>query len=167
MNKNYWPHFIIALVVFAITLGVWTVKTAIDNPVELDESFMMKYQDVDKNYYKIEAMKKAFHKKYDVVLVTQKLSYPNAIFEFKILDKSGSPVSDAKVTVLFTRPETSKFDKKTSAIYRNGEYITEVQLPLEGRWNIELKIEKDGLVNYELFKLSTRRIIQQKKLKNN
>ncbi|BCD60910.1 MULTISPECIES: FixH family protein [unclassified Nitratiruptor] len=165
MNKNYWPHFIIALVVFAITLGVWTVKTAIDNPVELDESFMMKYQDVDKNYYKIEKMKREFHKKYDVMPVTQKLSYPNTTFEFKIVDKTGNPVKDAKVTVLFTRPDTSKYDKKVFAQYKDGVYIARASLPLEGRWNIELKIELQGLVDYELYKLSTRRVIEQKKLK--
>ncbi|SMC08450.1 FixH family protein [Nitratiruptor tergarcus] len=164
MNKNYWPHFIIGLVLFAIGLGVWTVKTAIDNPVELDDTYMMKYQQVDKNIYNIMKMKKEFSKKYKVVLLTTKLDYPNATFQFKILTKDGKPVSDAKAMVLFTRPDTSKYDIKKNAEVKNGMYTVRVKLPLAGRWNVLLKIEEGKLTVYEKYKLSTLR--EMKKLKN-
>ncbi len=162
MNKNYWPHFIIALVVFAIGMGVWTVKTAIDNPVEIDDTYMMSYQDLDKNIYKIEAMKRKFQQRYQVRLLTQKLGFPHAHIEFEILTKDGKPVSDADVVALLTRPETNKKDIKTQAKYINGRYVVDAKLPLEGRWNLLLKIKIKDLVDYEKYKLSTRRVIKQK-----
>ncbi len=162
MNKNYWPHFIIALVVFAIGMGVWTVKTAIDNPVEIDDTYMMSYQALDKNIYKIEAMKRKFQQRYQVRLLTQKLKFPKTHIEFAILTKDGKPVPDADVVVLLTRPETNKYDIKTHAKYVNGRYVVDAKLPLEGRWNLLLKIKIDDLVDYEKYKLSTRRVIKQK-----
>ncbi len=162
MNKNYWPHFIIALVVFAIGMGIWTVKTAIDNPVELDDTYMMAYQDVDKNIYQIEQMKREFKQKYEVRLLTQKLHFPDAHIAFEILTKDGKPVSNAQVEVLLTRPDTNKEDIKTFAKYHEGRYRVDVHLPLEGRWNLLLKIKIGNLVDYEKYKLSTRRILRQK-----
>ena len=162
MNKNYWPHFIIALVVFTVALGVWTVKTAIDNPVEIDDSYMMSYQELDKNIYKIQQMKRKFQQRYQVRLLTKKLDFPDAHIEFEILTKDGKPVKDAKVEVLLTRPETKKRDIKTQARYVDGRYVVEAKLPLEGRWNLLLKITIEDLVDYEKYKLSTRRVIEQK-----
>ena len=162
MSKNYWPHFIIALVVFAIGLGVWTVKTAIDNPVELDDTYMMAYQDVDRNIYKIQKMKREFKEKYQVRLLTQKLHFPDAHIEFEVLTKDGRPVSNAKVEVLLTRPDTKKYDLKTFAKYIDGRYVVDAKLPVEGRWNLLLKIKIKDLVDYEKYKLSTRRVLQQK-----
>ena len=154
-QKNYWPHFIIALVIFAIALGVWTVKTAIDNPVELDNSYMMKYQDVDKEIYDILKMQKEFEKNYRFVPLTKKLSYPDATFAFKVLDKEGNEVKNLKATVLFTRPETTKYDIKVQAEYVDGRYIARTKLPLEGRWNVIVKLNLDKLTVYEKFKMST------------
>lgn len=158
-QKNYWPHFIIALITFAIALGVWTVKMAIDNPVELDNSYMMKYQDVDENYYKIEQMAKAFDKSYRIKLLNEKLKKGKNRLIFEVLDKKGKPVKDAQVELLITRPETSKYDKKIRALYKNGKYEAEVNLPLEGRWNIITKVTVGNVYRYVTYKRSTRRII--------
>ncbi len=164
MSKNYWPHFIIGLVFFAIALGVWTVKTAIDNPVELDDTYMMKYQDVDQKIYDIMKMKKEFTKKYTLIPLTKKLDYPEATFTFKIVRKDGKPLQNAKALVLFTRPDTSKYDIKKYAMYNDGVYSVQVRLPLPGRWNVLLKIDENNLTLYEKYRLSTLREI--KKLKN-
>ena len=164
MNKNYWPHFIIALVLFAIALGVWTVKVAIDNPVELDDTYMMKYQQVDEKIYDIMKMKQEFDKEYKIVPLTNKLDFPDAMFVFTIISKKdGKPVKGMNVIVLFTRPDTSKYDIKVKAIYKDGKYIAHAKLPLEGRWNVLLKIDKDKLTVYEKYKLST---LRPMKLKN-
>ncbi len=161
MKKNYWPHFIIGLVIFAISLGVWTVKTAIDNPVEIDDSYMMSYQELDKNIYKIEKMKKEFDKKYDVKFLTSKLNYPKSEIMFVILDKNGHPVTNADVDVLITRPETNKLDIQKKAQFKDNKYIVDVTLPKEGRWNVLLKIKVGDIVAYEKYKLSTRRIVDK------
>ncbi|BCD68740.1 FixH family protein [Nitratiruptor sp. YY09-18] len=156
-SKNYWPHFIIGLVLFAIAMGVWTVKTAIDNPVELDNSYMMKYQDVDKDIYDILKMQKEFNKNYKFIPLTKKLGFPDAAFAFKIVDKNGNVLKDAQAIVLFTRPETTKYDIKTKAVFQDGEYIAKAKLPLKGRWNIIVKLNVDKLTVFEKYKMSTLR----------
>lgn len=165
-SSNYWPHFIIALVIFAIILGIWTVKTAIDNPVELDNSYMMSYQKVNKDIYKIAQDKKKFEKSYEVFIAPEKLQKGSNIIEIKILDKeTKKPIKGAKVTVLATRPDTTKHDIKKEAHFENGVYKVVMDLPLEGRWNIMVRIELNGLTYYKTVKLSTRGIIKQN-LKN-
>ncbi len=71
MNKkeaNYWPHAIVLSIFFVIGLCVWTVKVAIENPVEEDYSYFLKYQTVNAEINKILINEEAFNKKYDVVL---------------------------------------------------------------------------------------------------
>ncbi len=160
-EKNYWPHFIIGLVLFAVMMGVWTVKTAIDNPVELDNSYMMKYQEVDKDIYAIQKQQREFNKHYKIKMLTKKLQKGPSQVRFIIEDKDGHPVENADVTVLFTRPDTTKYDKKTKALFRDGIYSARANLPLEGRWNVIIKTDIGKLSAYKQYKLSTRRIIKQ------
>ncbi len=161
-EKNYWPHFIIALVTFAIIMGVWTIKNAIDNPVQLDNSFMMPYQEVDEKIYDLQKMQKEFAKKYNLQILSRKLTYPDAVFRFKITDKKGSPVNDAKVIVLFTRPDTTKHDIKKVATFHDGVYEVHAKLPLKGRWDVILKIQKDKLTVFDKYKMSTLREMLKK-----
>ncbi|MRI58346.1 MAG: hypothetical protein C6H99_02450 [Epsilonproteobacteria bacterium] len=161
MKKNYWPHFIIALVAFAIALGVWTVKVAMDNPVELDNSYMMKYQQLDEAIYDLDRMKREFYRKYRLKFLTKQLSFPDAKVVFVITDKDGKPVKEAKVTVLFTRPFTTKQDIKVEARFHDGHYIATATLPAQGRWDVILRIELDGLQLYEKYRLSTQRVLKR------
>ena len=162
-ESNYWPHFIIALVVFAIILGVWTVKTAIDNPVEMDNSYMMKYQDVDKNFYKIEKEKKEFDKRYLVRVKNERLKRGKNLIQIIVKDKNETKeIDSAQIELLLTRPETTKYDKKVKAKYVDGIYVAEVEIPKEGRWNIILKVTVGDLTRYFTIKLSTRRVMKKK-----
>ncbi len=163
-SKNWWPHFIILLVLFAIALGVWTVKVAIDNPVELDNSYMMKYQELDSKIYQLERMKKEFYENYELKLLTKKLDFPHASFILELTDKEGNPVPDAKITLLFTRPFTTKEDVNLTASYQDGKYIGEVTLPARGRWDVIVKIQKDNLELFEKYRLSTQRELERIKL---
>jgi hypothetical protein len=163
MNKNYWPHFIIALVAFAVVLGVWTVRVAMDNPVQLDNSFMMKYQDVDNNYYQIERAARNFDKNYLFTFQNKKLKTGENLLVFEVKRKDGEPVSTAEVELLITRPDTTKYDRRLKAHYKEGKYVATVNLPLEGRWDVNVKVTiDDNTYRFFKFKRSTRRIIEDK-----
>jgi len=155
-----WPLFILGLVLFAVALGVWTIKVAIDNPVELDNSFFMDYQKVDEEYYKIEQIAKEFEKKYRVELVNKKLKSGEETLIIVVEDREGNPVPNGKVEILVTRPNTSQYDQKVEAVYRDGWYEARVTLPLEGRWDIIAKVTVGDLYHYYKWKRSTRRIIE-------
>lgn len=156
VEKNYWPHFIVALVLFAVGLGVWTIKAAIDNPVELDNSYMLNYHTVDSDINDILKKQQNFDNNYKLDLLTQKLNSGENLIEIVLKDKNDNIIDNAKVEILVTRPDTTKFDKKLTASFKNGKYIAKVNLEKEGRWNIVIKteIDKDS-IGFKTYKLST------------
>lgn len=151
---NYWPHFIIALVIFAAMLGVWTIKAAMDNPVELDNSFMVDYHKADEEISKILEKNIAFQKRYDISLLTPKIEIGKNEIIFSVKDKNKNEIKDANITLLFTRPDTTKFDKKLNIKYSNG-YRALVNLDKEGRWNLIIKVKIKDFEGFKNYKLST------------
>ncbi|MRI83948.1 MAG: hypothetical protein C6I00_05965 [Nitratiruptor sp.] len=160
-ERNYWPHFILALVVFAIVLGVWTIRVAMEHPVELDNSFMMSYREVDENYYQIEQAARAFDKRYRVELRNEILR-PGEPLRIVVQDHAGTPIPNAQVEILLTRPETSKYDRRLMATFVGDHYEAQVDYPLEGRWDVVVRVRIGDLFRYFKFKRSTRRIIEDK-----
>lgn len=154
-EKNYWPHFVGGLILFGIGLGVWTIVMTIDNPVEMDNSYMMNYHQLDRDINKIIESGKKFDKKYDFALLTKDLKTGENTLLLEVKDKEGNIVKDAKVDILVTRPETTKFDKKIKAIFENGKYIAKVKLNKEGRWNLIIRVTIDGLEKFKTYKLHT------------
>ena len=160
-KRNWWPHFILLLVLLAIALGAWTIKVALDNPVELDNSYMMKYQELDSKIYQLERMKREFYNRYTLHLLTKKLEYPNTTIALDIRDKEGKSVSNLKVTFLLTRPFTTKEDINLSANYEDGVYVIKTALPSKGRWDLIVKVETGDLELFEKYRLSTQRELER------
>ncbi|WP_200762777.1 FixH family protein [Nitrosophilus alvini] len=154
-SKNYWPHFIIGLVLFSAGLVGWTIKAAIDNPVEMDNSYMLNYHTVDDNINDILKKQQIFDKNYKLAIENEKLELGKNRIVFKLFDKSGNIVENAKVSLLVTRPETVKYDKKIDAKYIGDRYVAEVDLDLEGRWNIIAKVKLPDVEGFKTYKLST------------
>lgn len=154
-QKNYWPHFIVGLVFFTIGMGVWTVVTAINNPVEMDNSYMMNYHQLDKDINKIIESGKKFDKKYRFNLITKTLKEGENTLLIKVSDKEGNIIQNANIDILVTRPETTKFDKKLKASFTDGKYIANVKLEKKGRWNIIIRVKIDGLEKFKTYKLHT------------
>lgn len=116
-EKNYWPHFIVGLVIFAAILGVWTIKAAIDNPVELDNSYMLNYHAVNEDINEILKKQQIFDRKYEIVLLSPKISYGENEIVLLLKDKEGNVVKDGEIKILLTRPDTTRFDKKFEPKY--------------------------------------------------
>ncbi len=154
-QKNYWPHFIIGLVFFAIGMGIWTITTAIENPVELDNSYMMNYHQLDKDINKIIESGKKFDKKYRFKLITKTLKEGENTLLIEVSDKKGNIIQNANIDILVTRPETTKFDKKLKASFKDGKYIAKVKLEKKGRWNIIVRVKIDKLEKFQTYKLHT------------
>ncbi len=154
-EKNYWPHFVAGLILFGIGMGVWTIFMTIDNPVEMDNSYMMNYHQLDRDINKIIESGKKFDKKYDFNLLTKDLKTGENTLLLEVKDKEGNIIKDAKVDILVTRPETTKFDKKIKASFENGKYVAKVNLNKEGRWNLIIRVRIKGLEKFKTYKLHT------------
>jgi len=152
-NGNYWPHGIVASIFAVAGLCVWTVKIAVEHPVEMDSFYFQSYQSVDEDYNNIILKQQAFDKKYTVNLpnndfvMGEKNSLSISIFD----TASNKAISDANVTVVVTRPETQRLDKKPKLVSsENGVYTFEgFEVEKLGRWQIMSKVTIGELTTFK------------------
>jgi len=168
-NENtYWPHMIMGFLLVGITLGYWTVKSAVSIPVQKSNEYMLKYQQADMNINDILKKKMLFDKKYDIQITNAHtamheiknskvakqeesivLSKGENSFFYVVKDKSSVPVSDANVSFLLTRPHTKTDDVMIGAIpFSDGKYRVNVSIEKPGRYILRLRVQKEEAVGY-------------------
>ncbi len=148
---NYWPHAIILAICGVGGLCVWTVNIAVHNPIELDSFYFDSYQNVELNYNDIIKKQKAFDKKYQVVVPHDELTYEKEntlVLDVKTLE--GAAVDDANVTIVLTRPDTNKFDKKPKLLSVKEGHYTFAPFVADklGRWQILSKVTIGELTSF-------------------
>jgi hypothetical protein len=151
-KSNYWPHFILLSIFGVAGLCVWTVNIAVNNPVEIDSFYFDSYQNVELNYNDIVRKQTAFDKKYSVIVPKENftMGQENQLV-LKVQEIIGNrAVEDANVTIVVTRPDTHRFDKKPKLLStQNGIYTFEpfiVNKP--GRWQIMSKVTIGELTSF-------------------
>jgi len=153
---NFWPYAIVGMILTVVMLSAWTIKVALKNPVQLENSYMMKYQDVDENINDILEKQRLFDTKYSISLDSNRLKPGKNRIEVRVSDKSGRAVGGAKITVLLTRPDSTQYDVELKEFdYMEGRYLSEeFTLQKRGRWNIVAKVElgnDEGFKKYRTF----------------
>jgi len=166
-KKTYWPHMIVGFIAIGITLGYWTVKSAIRMPVHESNEYMLKYQTAEKDANEIIEAQQRFDKQYNLTLTGMKTSdfkpehlkrkharivalKPVNRIAYRMTDKAGNPVSDANVTLLLTRPHTEKEDQLFKHIpYKDGYYVVEkLQLKNPGRYILRVRAQKGDAIGF-------------------
>jgi len=149
-ERNYYPHAVIGMILGVVVAGGWTVKIALDNPVEMDTFYMEKYQKVENNIDKIMELQGKFDAKFDLAYSTEKFIIGQNSITLKLTDKSGNPVTDAKIQLMLSRPETNKENqtfeptKAENGLYTFGPFT----ISKPGRWQILSKIEVGEFKGY-------------------
>ncbi len=159
-KKTYWPHMILGFLVIGITLGYWTIKSAISLPVQENNDYMMKYQQADIHINDILESKMAFDKAYDIEIqnvetmvmtdnIHSKRLQPNPVkltrgknkFSYVVRTKSGDVLSDANASFLLTRPHSRRDDVMIENIaFENGSYTTpELVIVKPGRYTLQFR----------------------------
>jgi len=152
IKANYWPHFIVGSIFAVGGLCVWTVKIAVEHPVEMDSFYFDAYQNVDQDINNIILKQQAFDKKYVVnipknnFVMGEQNSLAISINEIAT-DKA---ITDANITVVVTRPETQRLDKKPKLLSaENGIYTFEnFEVEKPGRWQIMSKVTIGELTSF-------------------
>ncbi|WP_345976445.1 FixH family protein [Sulfurimonas sp. HSL3-7] len=153
-----WPYAIVLSILGIVAASVMTVVVAVQHPVEMSDMDMQNYHHYDANANDIIAAQIAFDKKYSIVYASQELNQDNAVVIYKVTDKEGMSVNDAKINIVLTRPDNRNSDivMDTPAI-ENGLYVFNAgKLPLTGRWNIMAHIVVNGYERYYSLKADTR-----------
>jgi hypothetical protein len=168
-EKTYWPHMIFGFLAIGITLGYWTVKSAVSVPVQESNEFMMKYQQADMNINEITKRKALFDQNYKIELLDAKkaiqeienakrakaessvvLTQGNNSFTYRISSKNDSFINDANVTFLLTRPHTVREDILIENIsVSNDKYmINDVNITKPGRYTLQLRAKIGDAIGY-------------------
>ena len=145
INKNAgkkWPWIIAISTMIVIGFAIATIKVAINNPVEMSTYGMQSYHEYDNHVNDIINAKIEFDKKYTIAFSTPQISEKKSLIAYVIKDKSGKVVEDANISVVLTRPDTTKLDiTLEKPILLNGVYtFPAIDLPKAGRWDIMAKI---------------------------
>lgn len=165
-KRNFWPLLFIGLFSFTLSMIIWTIYSAVNTPVHEDETFLKSYQDLDEHFNDVVNSNKAFsskynfqivfnnNKKFDLIIddmfkaqrVIEKSSlHKNSFVKGKnkvavlVTDKDGNIVNDLEINFRISRPTNHKFtmDFKTEDFkLENGEFVTYLELPLKGNWNV-------------------------------
>ena len=170
--KNPWLYFVFGLLAFGIYMIVWTVRSAISLPVHESNDYILKYQTADMNINKILENKKEFDKRYNIALDNAEfviLSYDlsnnhsnkkqtkqlllkkgNNNFDYRISDKKGNIIDNAKVSFLLTRPHTEKEDVllKNLSFSKTLYNTNDIKLINTGRYTLELKVTIGDYTGY-------------------
>ena len=154
-----WPIIIALSIIGIIGACVWTIKVALNNPVEMSNYGMQNYHQYDSNVNQIIAEKIAFDQNYTIEFITPQITEKASTIAYKVSDKSGNAVNDAKLEVILTRPDIKEFDKNLSnPVISEGKYtFAPVDLPKAGRWDIMAKISVGNLQRYYNLKVDTRK----------
>ncbi len=156
-ERNYWPHAIVGMILIVVIAGAYTIKIAVDNPVQEDTYFMEKYQKVNKDINKLMKKKSDFDKNFTISYSTLKFNQGTNSISIEVKDKTDANlVKNADITLLVTRPETNEFNQNLKPTkIENGKYIFDnIKINKPGRWKIltDIKINKfEGYNTYEVY----------------
>jgi hypothetical protein len=155
---NLWPHAIVGAIIFIFVACGWTVKIALDNPVEFDQAYLSKYDHVDGSINELRAGQKVFDGHFEVKHPLLRVEMDEATrLPLQVVRKAdGLPVEEAHITLLLTRPDTNAFNQEMEATKaENGTFFFgPVVLDKPGRWQLLTKIqigEFEGFATHEVF----------------
>ena len=149
---NYWPHSIVLAIFGVFGLCVWTVNIAVNNPVELDSFYFDSYQHVEQNYNDIINSQKAFDKKYSIEIPNDNfiIGSNSLVLGVKTIE-GDNMINDANISLVITRPDTQKYDKKPNLLSKkDGKYTFEnFDIEKLGRWQIMTKVSIGKLTTFK------------------
>ena len=156
MAKNYWPHAIVGSLILIVASCVATVALAVKNPVEMDEFYFERYQNVDENINEIEASQRRFDDKYALKFEPE-FDGLNGYFKIAVAPKNGSLAPKFTNEILLTRPATNEQNQNLNAKF-DGQILktAPVALPKKGRWQILLKISDANDTGFYKFNFEAR-----------
>ena len=157
-NGKIWP-VIIALAIFGVVvLSYWTIKETAQADLTQSNVYMENYHNVDDTINDIIMARVAFDKRYTITLKSLNLSSGDEKIIYEVRDKNGTPVTNAQLELLISRPISDAKDIKLHPTKKGkGKYIFEnFSLPKPGRWDLLLKIEVGENMRYYNLKADTR-----------
>ncbi len=146
-ERNYWPHGILAIITAVVIGGGFSIRAALEHPVQESTYFMEHYQGVEDNAYELEQQKDKFDKNFKILYSLKKFKIGKNSLSLKIIKRAtNKPVKNADIDMLLTRYETNDLNKKLKPEkIQNGNYIfKDLDIQKLGRWKVLTTTKVDG-----------------------
>ncbi|MBE2994953.1 FixH family protein [Campylobacter sp. RM9344] len=140
-KKTFWPYAIVLSIIGCVIACTATIIISLDYPVEMDNYYFERHQNINSNINEILASQKEFKAKFDVSFNDTNKSMSRAEPLNIILTPKTAQIPQLKYDLLLTRPDTNKQNINLNATYHNGILSTQdVKFPVQGRWQLMAKI---------------------------
>jgi len=147
-NKTFWPYGVTLAIIAVVIMGAGTIKIALTHPVQMDEAYMKKYQNVDNHINEIQKSQELFNKQYSIKINNDKFQLGNNSLNITARDKfTGKSAKNLQMKVKITRPDDDRYDiKLASKEDAKGYNFPTFKITKEGRWIILVEVS-NGKVN--------------------
>ncbi len=148
-QKSFWPYGITIAIIAVIIMAAGTLVIAINHPVQMDEAYMKKYQNVDTHINEIKKSQRLFDEKYTILISKKYFKIGKNDLCVDIINKNTKQTNKKlKVYIKLTRPDNDKYDIKIDpvSISDRGYMFSDIDIKKAGRWIILLSVT-DGKVD--------------------
>lgn len=148
MRNYYMTIFLFVFASLCVIIGVTlTLKIALSNPVEMDDSYLQSYQKTDKNIAAIQQSEHLFLSRFNANFDDTNLTNNGGIVSLNIVNReNNASVSTMHINAKITRPDSTKFDQNLSFAFDGNRYTAKVAaLPKLGRWQVKVQISEGNL----------------------
>ena len=137
-KNSFWPFGITLAILAVVVMGAGTIMIALKHPVQMDEAYMKKYQNVDDHINEIEKSQELFDKQYSVSINNSFFNIGKNRLDISIKDKYTQKNADnLKINVKITRPDDDRYDIKLTSKESGDNYIfSPFEIKKPGRWII-------------------------------
>jgi hypothetical protein len=157
-SGKLWPYAIGGAITLVFGFCVTTIVVTSKADIQKSDAYMTYYQDADANVNDYIQEKIFFDKKYNIKFLPVALGKKDTLIQYKLTDKMGNPIDNAKMILAISRPETEEYkqtlkDTKVS----NGIYtFKDANFPKVGLWNLILKVSVGKNYRFLNIKADTR-----------
>jgi hypothetical protein len=141
-SEKIWPFAIGGAITIVFIFGVATVIATSSADIQKSDTYMTYYQDADARANEFIQARINFDKKYKVDYINNTLDTKDSLVSYKITTVDGKAISNAKILLSISRPETHKFDKSLDNFTQKDGIYTfhNVDFEKAGKWNLIAKI---------------------------
>lgn len=157
-SGKVWPYILGGSITLVFGMCVATVMVTSKANIQESNTYMSKYQEADAKANELINAQIDFNKKYNFIYVTEGIGGENPLIKYKVTDKNGNAINDAKINIHISRPETAEFNQELNECQcADGIYtFSGATFPKVGVWNIIARVQVGDHYRFLNIKADTR-----------
>jgi nitrogen fixation protein FixH len=123
----------LASVIAVIYIGVTTFEgIVVENPYEKGLAWDRAWKEKSALGWAVDLSNKQFREGENELMLS-------------VYDRDGMPLRGAKISVIVSRPSTTRYDRRYEAVASpDGVYRAVVSFPLRGQWDVGVEVSRNG-----------------------